>query len=210
MSAFQFFLLLLSFTIFYRFFKQLFSQSYPKRGIDFEASREDKQISSFANINKSFQREPKRLTRLEELNMMADESIAKNNFDDARKALDSALIVQDDDIQTISKLGFVLMKLKNFEEAKDIFEQILANDLEDDMVHSNLATIYRELSQNDKSIEHHKLSIELDNSYAPHYFNYANTLHILDDDIKALEMYKKAYELDSDIEEAKNMIDKLN
>ena len=209
MSAFQFFLLLLSFTIFYRFFKQLFSQNYPKRGVDFEASREDKQIGGSTNMNKSFQREPKRLSRLEELNFMANESIAKNDFSEAKKALESALIVQNDDIETISKLGFVLMKLKNFEEAKDIFEQILASNSQDDMTHSSLATIYRELSQNDKSIEHHKLSIELDNSYAPHYFNYANTLYNLENRDEALDMYKKAYELDSDIKEAKDMIEKL-
>ncbi|SHO81608.1 TPR repeat [hydrothermal vent metagenome] len=209
MNTFQFFLLLLSFTIFYRFFKQLFSQNYPKRGVDFEASREDKQIGHFTNMNKSFQEPPQRVSRLEELNHMADESIEKGDFDEAKKALDSALIVKNDDIETASKLGFVLMKLKYFKDAKEIFEKILLSKPDDDMIYSNLATIYRELSQNDKSIEHHQIAIALDNDYAPHYFNYANTLYSLGKRDEALNMYKKAYELDSDIKEAKNMIEKL-
>ncbi len=209
MNTFQFFLLLLSFIIFYRFFKQLFSQNYPKRGVDFEAKREDEQISNFTNMNMSFQKPPQRLSRLDELNIMADESIEKGDFDEAKKALDSAMIVAKDDNETLNKLGFVLMKLKNFQEARDIFEQILVQNNQDDMIHSNLATIYRELSNSDKAIKHHKLAIELDNSYAPHYFNYANTLYKLGENTQALDMYKKAYELDNDIKEAKEMIEKL-
>ena len=209
MNTFQFFLLLLSFIIFYRFFKQLFSQNYPKRGVDFEAKREDEQIGNFTNMNMSFQKPPQKLSRLDELNIMANESIEKGDFNEAKKALDSAMIVEKDNIETMKKLGFVLIKLKNFKEAKDIFEQILLQDNQDDMIHSNLATIYRELSNSDKAIEHHKLAIELDNDYAPHYFNYANTLYKLGENNKALDMYKKAYELDSDIKEAKKMIEKL-
>jgi len=209
MSAFQFFLLLISFMIFYKFFKQLFSQNYPKRGIDFEAKQEDKEIGNFTNINKNFQRPSERLSRLDELNIMADKSIEKGDFNEAKKALDSALIVSKNDNKTMNKLGFVLMKLKYFEDARDIFKKILTQNPQDDIIHSNLATIYKELSNNEKALKHHQLAIELDKDYAPYYFNYANTLYKMGNNSEALENYKKAYKLDNNIKEAEDMINKL-
>jgi len=211
MSAFQFFLLLLVFTIFYRFFKQLFSSNYPKRGVDFDSSRDDENIGNITSMNRNFNKQvPREVSRFEELNALADEAIEKGDFLEAQKALQSALIVQKENQETLGKYGFVSIKLEDYSEAKDTFEQLLALDEHDDMAHAQLANVYHKLSQSDDAINHHKRSIELDDAFAPHYFNYANTLYDLGKNDEALSMYQKAYELDSSIEEAKTMIEKLS
>jgi len=78
------------------------------------------------------------------------------------------------------------------------------------MAHAQIANVYNKLGLADEAIKHHKRSIELDSDYAPHYFNYANTLYDLKENAKALEMYTKAYALDSNIEEAQKMIEQLS
>ncbi|MBN2825563.1 MAG: tetratricopeptide repeat protein [Campylobacterales bacterium] len=211
MSAFQFFLLLLVFVIFYKFFKQLFSGEYPKRGVDFEAKREDENIGNITSMKPNFNRQvPKEISRLEELKALADAAIEKEDYLEAQKALQSALIVQKDDSECWGKYGFVSIKLEDYKEAQEAFEKLLEFDKYDDMAHAQLANVYHKLGRDEEAISHHKRSIELDSDYAPHYFNYANTLHDLEQNTQALELYKKAYEIDNSIEAAKEMIEKLS
>ncbi len=58
------------------------------------------------------------------------------------------------------------------------------------------------------AIEYHKKAIEIDEDYAPHYFNYANTLYDIGEPSKALDKYRQAYATDSSLKEQKEMIDK--
>ncbi len=210
MTIFQFLLLLLTLSIFYSFFRQLFSGDYPKRGVDFEAKREDEQIGSISNIGKSFQRPVVRPSRFEELISLADEAIEKKDFDEAKKALQSALIVEKNNTETLGKYGFVLIQLKEYEEAKDVYEDIIKIDKDDDMAYAILANCYNKLSLKTQAITYHKISIKLDDEYAPHYFNYANTLYDMKNLEEALSMYKKAYKLDNSLDEAKKMIEMLS
>ncbi len=41
------------------------------------------------------------------------------------------------------------------------------------------------------AIEYHKKAIEIDEDYAPHYFNYANTLYDIGEPSKALDKYRQ-------------------
>ena len=77
------------------------------------------------------------------------------------------------------------------------------------MAYASLANTLHKLGEDDKAIEYHKKSIELDNEYAPHYYNYANTHYDKGEFKEALELYKKAFKLDSELKEAKEMIDKI-
>ena len=77
------------------------------------------------------------------------------------------------------------------------------------MAHALLANTLHALNHHSEAKIHHKKSISLDEDYAAHYFNYANTLYDLEEVDEALEMYKKAYMLDDSLEVAKNMIEEL-
>jgi len=210
MSIFQFLLFIISIIIFILFFKQLFSGAFPKRGVDFEAKRDDKQIGGITQIEKNFSSPPPKLSRVAQLTNMADIALDEKDFVEADKALSSALILEKDNLELLLKYGFVLINLNRLDEAKAVYIDILAIDPKEDMALVSLANIYHKLGDNDKALEYHEKAIGLDPLYAPHYFNYANTLYHLGQKDKALINYKKAYELDPSIEEAERMIKKLS
>jgi tetratricopeptide (TPR) repeat protein len=209
MSIFQLFLFILAGSILYLFFKQLFSDSYPKRGVDFEAKTSDEQIGGINRPDKIFSKPKVELSRLEQLSTMADEAIEKGNFDEAKKALQSALIIEKDNIDILQKSAFVFTQIKEFDKAKECYENILKQDENDDMAHVLLANTLHKLEKNEEAQKHHEKAISLDPDYAPHHFNYANTLYDIGRKEEALVGYKKAYELDSSLDVAKDMIAKI-
>jgi len=209
MTTFQLLLLIIAGGIFYLFFKQLFSGNHPKRGVDFEAKVADDQIGGVNRPDKTFSRPTVAPSRMEQLLSMADEAVAKNDLDEAKKALQSALIIDENNIEVLQRSGYVAMQTKDYEEAKEYYEKIISLDEKDDMAHVALANAYHKLGDEDKAEKHHEEAIKLDPEYAPHHFNYANTLYDLGRNDEALVSYKKAYEFDASLEEAKEMIAKL-
>ena len=209
MSTFQLFLLILAASVLYMFFKQLFSGSYPKRGVDFEAKNADEQIGGISRPDKTFSRPVVQPSRMEQLMNMADEAIEKKDFEEAKKALGSALIIDGNNVEVLQKMGYVCMESKDYAEAKETYEKLLTLDENDDMAHALLANALHKLDDEAGAEKHHEKAIALDPEYAPHHFNYANTLYDLGRKKEALIGYKKAYELDDSIEVAKEMIDKL-
>ncbi len=210
MSTFQLILFFISAVIFYLFFKQLFSSSYPKRGVDYEAKREDEQIGGITEVGKNFSTPEPQISRLEQLLSMADRALEKEDFVEANKALSSANIIEPENQEVLLKLGYVLIKLERFKEAKEVYKELLELNEQEDMAHSSLANVLHKLGEDEEAKRHHLRAIELDSSYAPHYFNYANTLYDLGEKESALEQYKKAYELDKSLEEANKMIKELS
>ena len=195
--------------VFYLFFKQLFSGNYPKRGVDFEAKLPDERIGGVNRPDKTFSRPKTEPSRIEELLSMADEAVKKGDMLEARKAIDSALIIDGNNIEALRRNGYLQIEFENYNEAKESYEKILSLDPDDDAAHDSLANVLHKLGENELAQEHHKKAIALDPEYAPHYFNYANTLYDMGLYEEALVYYKKAYELDNTIEEAKKMIKEL-
>jgi tetratricopeptide (TPR) repeat protein len=210
MSIFQFLLFIISIIVFVLFFKQLFSGAFPKRGIDFEAKRDNEQIGGITQMDKSFSTPPPKLSRVAQLTNMADIAIEEKDFIEADKALSSALILDKDNIELLLKYGFVLINLNRLDEAKDVYLEIISLNPQEDMALVSLANIYHKLDDNKKALDYHQKSIEIDPNYAPHYFNYANTLYDIGQKDRALTNYKKAYKLDPSIEEAERMIKELS
>jgi len=209
MTTFQLLLLIIAGLVFYLFFKQLFSGNHPKRGVDFEAKVADEQIGGINRPDKTFSKPKVQLSRMEQLLTMADEAVEKEDYEEAKKALGSALIIDENNIDALQKMGYVCMQSKDHNEAKESFEQLLKLDPDDDMAHASLANAYHQLGDEKKAEIHHEKSIKLDPEYAPHHFNYANTLYDLDRKKEALVGYKKAYELEQTLSVAKEMIDEL-
>jgi len=210
MSIFQFLLFIISIIVFVLFFKQLFSGSFPKRGIDLEANSESGHGSKIRQIDQHFSSIPLQLSRIDQLIDIADIAIEKNDFIEADKALSSALILEKDRGDLLLKHGFVLMNLDRLSEAKESYIEAIRVNPNDDMAHVLLANILHRLEEDESAIEHHKKAIAIDPLYAPHYFNYANTLYDLAKKDEALLNYKKSYELDSSLVEAEKMIKELS
>jgi len=209
MTTFQLLLLIIAGGVFYLFFKQLFSGNHPKRGVDFEAKVADEQIGGITRPDKIFSTPTVLPTRMEQLLTMSDEAIAKKDFEEAKKALGSALIIDADNLDVLQKMAYVSIETEDYNEAKVMYEKLLALDPEDDMAHALLANTLHKLGDEAGAEIHHEKAIMLDPKFAPHHFNYANTLYDLGRKTEALVGYEKAYELDSTIEAAKEMVKKL-
>ena len=209
MSTFQLLLLIVAGGVFYLFFKQLFSGNHPKRGVDFEAKVADEQIGGINRPDKTFSRPTVQPTRMEQLLAMTDEAVEKKDYEEAKKALGSALIIDENNTEVLQKMGYVCMQTKDYSEAKESYEKLLSLDDNDDMAHVSLANVLHKLDDEAGAEKHHERAIKLDEEYAPHHFNYANTLYDLGRTKEALIGYKRAYELDDSLEEAEKMIKKL-
>jgi len=209
MTTFQLLLFIIAGGIFYLFFKQLFSDAFPKRGIDFEAKTPDSRIGGINRPDKTFSKPPVRPSRMEELLEMADNAVEKGDMLEARKAVQSALIIDGNSTEALRRNGYLHIVFENYKEAKESYEKILSFDTNDDMAHDSLANVLHKLGEEKPAIAHHQKAIALDSAYAPHYFNYANTLYDLEMYKEALENYRRAYELDPGIEEAKKMVETI-
>lgn len=209
MTTFQLLLLIVAAGVFYLFFKQLFSGNHPKRGVDFEAKVADEQIGGINRPDKTFSKPTVEPTRMEQLFNMADEAIEKEDFEEAKKALGSALIIDENNMDALQKMGYVCIQTKEYSDAKEHYEKLLTLDDNDDMAHVLLANVLHKLEEEEGAEKHHEQAIKLDPQYAPHHFNYANTLYDVGRKKEALAGYKKAYELDASLTVAKEMIEKL-
>ena len=210
MSTLQLLLLIVTAGVFYLFFKQLFSGNHPKRGVDFEAKVADEQLGGINRPDKTFSSPATQPSRMEQLFSMADDAIEREDYDEAKKALGSALIIEKDNQDALQKMAYVAMQTKDYTEAKECYETLLSLDKNDDMAHALLANVMHKLNDETAAELHHEKAITLDPEYAPHHFNYANTLYDLGRTKEALVGYKKAYELYSELTVAKEMIDKLS
>ena len=210
MSTFQLLLFIIAGSIFYLFFRQLFSGNHPKRGVDFEAKRANEQIGGVNRPDKTFSRPTHEPSRLDQLLGMAEQAIEKGDLLEAKKALQSALILDETHYEVLQKSGYVFMQIEEYERAKGYFEQCLEQDETDDTTHAWLASTLHQLGEDEASLQHYERAIAIDESYAPYHFNYANTLNTLNRTQEALVHYKKAYALDSSLVEAQEMIAKLS
>lgn len=209
MTLLQLSLLIAAGVIFYLFFRQLFSGDYPKRGVDYEAKLPDARIGGLNRPDKTFARPAEPGGRLQELLEIADNSLEKGDNLEAKKALQSALILEERNPDVLRRLGVVHMNMNDYPHAREIYELLLEIDPGDDLAHSSLANALHKLGEDDAAIVHHKEAIALDPDYAPHHYNYANTLYDLGKREEALAEYRRAYELDPSLEEAKKMIGEL-
>ena len=209
MSIFQLVLLVLAGAIFYTFYKQLLSGNHPKRGIDFEANDNNGEIGNITEPGKMISSRSSNPGRVQELVKMADDAIAGKQWDEAKRALQSAMIIDPKQTYILSRSGYVALEQGDNQEAVDIYSQILEINPEDDLAHASMANALQKLGHSDDAIGHHKKSIEIDGSYAPHYYNYANTLYDIGDEVEALQNYKKSLELDKNMDSAGEMIKKL-
>ncbi len=210
MSTFQLLLFLISAVVFYLFFKQLFSSSYPKRGVDFEAKKDDEQIGTITERNKTFSEQQPQISRISQLIQMANNALEKEDYAEADKALSSANIIEPENQEVLLQHGFVLLMLERLEDAKEVYESLLTLNDQEDMAHVALANVLHKLGQNDEAKEHHLRAIALDATFAPHQFNYANTLYDLGEKEEALKYYKSTLALDGTLEEAQKMIKELS
>jgi len=212
MSEFQLILSILALVIFIIFFKQLFSGNYPKRGLDFDSSLKNENIGGISRPDKIFknnQTNSLKQSRVNELLDIAQKALDDKNSIEAKKALESLLIIKPDNIDAMRMLAIAKLNMNDFISAKDTLEELLKISPNDDLAHNLLANTLHKLGEDEEALNHHKIAVDLDNSYAPYYYNWANTLYDLKEYQRALELYNKAVVIDPGFDEAKKMKEEI-
>ncbi len=213
MSPIDIFLLFAAVAIFALFFKQIFTGNHPKRGIDFEAKLPEDKIGGVSRPDKIFKKDTppqeKTKSRVQELFEIAQNALEKNDNIEAKKALQSLLILEPKNTDAMRMLAVAYNNMYDYSDAKQTLLELLELDPKDDLAHSILANTLHKLGEDDEAIKHHKIAIELDPTYAKHYYNYANTLLDLGQKEEALQLYKKALELEPENETFKKALEEI-
>jgi len=111
--------------------------------------------------------------------------------------------------ETVFKIAYILQKSGNNEEAMKHYKQALELDKENEFIHNSMASIYRANGEFTSAKIHLKASLDIDANNPITCFNYGNLLVDMQHNEEAIAMYKKALELDPDLQEAKIELDKL-
>jgi tetratricopeptide (TPR) repeat protein len=213
MSLIDIFLLFVALAIFTIFFKQIFTGNHPKRGVDFEAKVSEDKIGGVNRPDKIFKKdtppEEKTKNRVQELFEIAQDSLEKGDNIEAKKALQSLLILEPQNTDAMRMLAVAYNNMYDYSDAKQTLLELLEIDPKDDLAHSILANTLHKLGEDEEAIKHHKIAIELDPNYAKHYYNYANTLLDLGQKEEAIKLYKKALELEPENEDFKKTLKEI-
>ena len=82
-------------------------------------------------------------------------------------------------------------------------------DDNDDLVHNAIASLHRTKGSMVLAKEHYDKALNIDDTYAVTYYNYANLLVDLGEKEQAEAMYLRAIELDSEMNEAQEALENL-
>ena len=159
--------------------------------------------------------EPKRVDAFspfdpEALVEKADEAFADKDFQKALALLNEANVKKPNDSEIVFKIGYILQQQGDNDEALNYYKEALELDKDNEFIHNSMASIYRKNSEFTSAKMHLHASLELDNANPITYYNYGNLLVDMQKDDEAIEMYKKALEINPDFTEAQEELDKLH
>jgi len=139
----------------------------------------------------------------------ADKAYEEDDFQKALAFLNEANVKGPNNTETVFKIAYILQKSGNNEEAMKHYKQALELDKENEFIHNSMASIYRANGEFTSAKIHLKASLDIDANNPITCFNYGNLLVDMQHNEEAIAMYKKALELDPDLQEAKIELDKL-
>jgi len=139
----------------------------------------------------------------------ADKAYEEDDFQKALAFLNEANVKGPNNPETVFKIAYILQKSGNNEEAMKHYKQALEIDKENEFIHNSMASIYRANGEFTSAKIHLKASLDIDANNPITCFNYGNLLVDMQHNEEAIAMYKKALELDPDLQEAKIELDKL-
>ena len=131
---------------------------------------------------------------------------------DAQKALSflyEADVKAPDNAEILFKLGFISASVDDNMSAIRYYKRSLDIDKTDEFVHNSLASVYRAEGEFASAKMHLNDSLEIDDANPSTYYNYGNLMFDMDNEEVAIEMYKKALELNPEFTQAQEELEKL-
>jgi len=164
---------------------------------DYQREEESKSINTFSPFSP------------EALVQKADEAYEEQDYQKALALLTEANAKESNNPEIIFKIAYILQKSGDNEEAIKYYKEALELDKENEFIHNSMASIYRANGEFTSAKIHLKASLEIDDENPITYYNYGNLLVDMEHKEEAIEMYKKAIELNPDFVQAKEELDKL-
>lgn len=152
---------------------------------------------------------PKTIYSVQELISQADEAYEKGELDKALMILREANYQKPYDAEILYKIGFILYRQKDYQNAIEALEDALKGDDKDASIYALMASSYRAQNNFPQASKMIQEALHLENDNPVYHFNYANILQDLGHIEDAIKEYKKALELDSSLDAAKEEIEKL-
>ena len=152
---------------------------------------------------------PETIYTVAELIQQADEAYEQGDLDKALMILREANYRKPYDAEILYKIAFIHYKKAAYQDAIEALEDALKGDDKDPAIYALMASSYRAKKQYAKAGEMIREALRLDPDNAIYHFNYGNILQDLGHFEDAIEEYKKALELDSSLDAAKEEIEKL-
>jgi tetratricopeptide (TPR) repeat protein len=140
----------------------------------------------------------------------ADSEMEKGNLDKALAIYSEANMQEPNSSETLFKMGYVLSLQDRDDEAIEYYKDALKLDSNNTYIHQALASAYRKTKEFASARMYLNSSLSIDDSNPITYYNYGNLLVDMKHYDEAKEMYEKALELDPDLKEAKEELEKLS
>ncbi len=139
----------------------------------------------------------------------ADTAYEEEDFVKALALLNEANLKDENNEEILFKIAYILQKSGDKLEALKYYKEALSLDKRNEFIHNSMASIYRENSEFTSAKIHLKASLDIDDKNSITYYNYGNLLTDMEHKEEAIEMYKKAIEINPEFEEAKVELEKL-
>lgn len=120
-------------------------------------------------------------------------------FEEAVKAYDEALAIDNFIFEIWFNKGAALYALKDFEKAKDCYEEALDINPDDAEAWNNLGNCLSRLAEGPAAIEAYTRAVALKPDYAEAFYNKANAHFIEEQDEKAIAYAELALQLNPDL-----------
>ncbi len=122
-----------------------------------------------------------------------------NELEEAVKAYDEALAIDNSIFEIWFNKGSVLYEDKDFEKAKECYEKALELNPDDAEAWNNLGNCFSRLADGPQAIEAYTRAVALKPDYAEAFYNKANAHFIEEQDERAIAYAEVALQLNSDL-----------
>ena len=164
---------------------------------DYTPENEEKSVDTFSPFS------PEALVE------KADDAFKEEDYQKALAFLTEANAKDANNPDILFKIAYILQQIGDNDEAIKYYKEVLELDKSNEFAHNSMATIYRKNGEFTSAKMHLHASIDIDNENPITYYNYGNLLVDMERNEEAIEMYKKAIEINPDFQEAKVELAKL-
>ena len=198
MTTFQLLMLGASAYFAFEIYKHIQTLQEPeKKKIDLNKVNSDKTAETFSPFSP------------ESLVEKADSAYELKEYDKALAFLTEADAKEKNNPDILFKIAYILQQKGEDIEAIKNYKKALEIDNNNEFIHNAMASIYRKNGEFTSAKIHIKASLEIDNTNPITFYNYGNLLVDMESFEEAINMYKKAIELNPNFIEAKEELKAL-